>query len=208
MLRHIIATLVIAASDGAAQAVDSCRAPEAHAFDFWIGEWTVEQRILRADGGWHHFEATTAVLPALDGCALIEHWRGTVQFFWEGMERPDSMVGLSVRAYDPSSNSWRIHWMDTRTPRFDTPYVGRFTGNRGEFFREWEGPQGTRVGRITFVNVAPDSVRWELAISSDGRASWSTLWTMDMHRQLTPRTTHPNIRPPTPSPRTPNRSSS
>jgi hypothetical protein len=57
--------------------------------------------------------------------------------------------------------------MDSRTPRFDTPYVGNFVGGQGEFFREWETPQGKRTGRITFSDITTDSVYWELAISSD-----------------------------------------
>lgn len=183
MIRRAMLAVALAASVAGAQHADACPAPEAHAFDFWIGDWRIEQQILRADGGWHELEASTSVAPTLDGCALVEHWQGDVQFFWEGMERPEPMRGLSVRAYDASSGTWRIHWMDTRTPRFDTPYVGGFAGNRGEFYREWETPQGRRVGRITFVNLAPDSVRWELAVSSDDRASWQTLWIMNMRRR-------------------------
>ena len=70
--------------------------------------------------------ARTSVASTLDGCALIERWEGEVQFFWEGMQAPAPMQGLSVRAYDPETGRWYIHWMDTRTPRFEGPYTGRF----------------------------------------------------------------------------------
>lgn len=72
--------------------------------------------------------------------------------------------------------------MDTRMPRFGEPYVGAFDEGRGEFFREWETPQGRRLGRITFSNVTADFVDWELAISSDGGKSWSPMWIMKMYR--------------------------
>jgi hypothetical protein len=160
----------------------ACDSPAAREFDFWIGEWTIRQRILAADGGWHELDARTTVEPTLDGCALVEHWRGDVQFFWQGMERPEPMRGLSVRAFDPATGKWAIHWMDTRTPSFGAPYVGGFDGGRGEFFRDWTTPAGERRGRITFSGIEENAVDWELAISSDGGESWSALWTMAMRR--------------------------
>jgi imidazolonepropionase-like amidohydrolase len=159
-----------------------CTAPEARAFDFWIGDWDIRQQILRKDGTWLELPAHTSVTATLDGCALIEHWQGQVSFFWEGMQEPETMRGLSVRAYDHGTGKWFIHWMDTRAPRFGAPYAGTFVSGRGEFFREFETPEGRRVGRITFSDIAADSVAWELAISTDDRKTWQTLWTMDMRR--------------------------
>jgi len=160
-----------------------CPGSGARAFDFWIGEWDITQKILRQDGSWLELPARTSVTASLDGCALIERWSGEVLFFWEGMERPETMKGLSVRAHDPESNAWNIHWMDTRSPRFGSPYVGTFAAGRGEFFREWETPQGPRVGRITFSEIRKNTVNWALAISTDERRTWQTMWTMAMRRR-------------------------
>ena len=159
-----------------------CSEPAARAFDFWIGNWDISQQILRQDGTWLVLPAHTSVTATLDGCALIEHWSGQVLFFWDGMTKPDTMKGLSVRAYDPAKSSWYIYWMDTRSTRFGSPYVGSFKDGRGEFFREWESPDGKRKGRITFVDVTTDSVNWELAVSSDDGTTWQTLWKMRMNR--------------------------
>lgn len=167
---------------GAAQG-GPCSTPEAHAFDFWIGDWDVAQRFPQPDGRTIELQARTSVTAALDGCALVERWRGEVLFFWEGMAKPEPMSGFSVRAWDPQSRAWHIHWMDSRTPRFGDPYVGTFADGRGEFFREWDTPQGRRAGRITFSGISPDSVDWALAISSDGRQTWRTIWTMAMRRR-------------------------
>jgi hypothetical protein len=113
---------------------------------------------------------------------LIEYWEGEVQFFWERMEKPEMMKAISVRAYEPRTKKWYIHWMDTRSRHFDAPYVGDFADSRGEFYREWRTPEGTQVGRITFSNISRDSVSWSLAVSSDGRQSWTTMWMMEMRR--------------------------
>lgn len=178
----LVASLLALPLPAVVQETGACAAPEARQFDFWIGDWDIRQRILQQDGTWLELEASTSVSPALEGCALVEHWSGTVQFFWEGMTEPEPMEGLSVRAYDAEAGDWSIHWMDTRTPRFGEPYRGTFDGDRGEFFRSWETPQGPRTGRITFSDIAPDAVTWELAISADGGDSWTTLWIMEMRR--------------------------
>jgi hypothetical protein len=155
----------------------------AHAFDFWIGDWNIEQQILQQDGSWLELPAHTSVSATLDGLALIEHWNGQVQFYWEGMTESQSIKGLSVRAYDPKTAKWYIHWMDTRSPRFGDPYAGNFIDGRGEFFREWETPAGKRTGRITFSDITPDSLNWTLAISSDEGKTWQTIWKMKMRRE-------------------------
>lgn len=165
-----------------ANRIGKCTSPEARDFDFWIGEWDIQQKILKQDGMWLEFDAKTSVSLALEGCAILEHWEGTVQFFWEGMQSAERMQGLSVRAYDPERGKWYIHWMDSRTPRFGTPYVGSFENGKGEFFREWDTPQGRRIGRITFSDITSTSVHWNLAISSDEGQNWSTIWIMEMHR--------------------------
>lgn len=160
-----------------------CVSPEARAFDFWIGDWRIEQQILAEDGSWLSFDATSSVAPAIDGCALVEHWEGEVQFFWEGMQQPAPMKGFSVRAYDPQTQKWYIHWMDTRTPHFGGAYVGNFDQDKGSFFREWETSEGKRTGRITFSDITVDSVTWELAVSTDEGQNWTPLWIMRMYRR-------------------------
>lgn len=178
----LVTVAIFLQKPSSAQETRGCGSPEAADFDFWIGDWRIEQKILRQDGSWLPLEARTSVSATLDGCALIEHWEGEVQFFWEGMSQPELMKGLSVRAFDAEAGVWSIHWMDSRTPRFGTPYRGRFQDDRGEFFRNWVSPQGERKGRITFSDINPDSVRWDLAVSSDDGQSWTTLWIMNMYR--------------------------
>ena len=178
----VIAGLLSAIVSSMAQSTAECGGPQARAFDFWIGEWDIRQRILQEDGTYVELPAKTSVSVALDGCALIEHWEGEVEFFWEGMQEPESLKGLSVRAYDPRETKWLIHWMDTRSRRFDVPYVGEFVDGRGEFYRESETADGTRVDRITFSDISPDSLSWSLYVSTDGRQSWTTVWMMEMLR--------------------------
>ena len=183
----LVAPLAIAAtgsSPGTAEA-SPCDSPQARAFDFWIGDWTIDQQFRDRDGSWIRLPAKTSVSSILVGCAILERWEGEVQFFWEDMEAPELLQALSVRAYDPTSASWRIHWMDTRSPRFGEPYVGGFHGSRGEFRRTTSSPDGERVSRIVFTRITEDSLHWELTVSSDEGETWLPLWIMKMRREGT-----------------------
>lgn len=165
------------------EAPAGCRDQAAREFDFWVGDWNIRQEILQADGSWRTFPAFTSVTSVLDGCALLEHWQGEVLFFWNGMQEPATMKGLSVRSYDPGSGTWSIYWMDTLSPQFGAPYVGTIKDGHGSFFREWDTGQGSRSGRINFAAAGTDAVNWSLAISSDGGRTWSGLWRMAMQRR-------------------------
>ncbi len=164
-------------------ASSACTQPQARQFDFWIGEWQIHQKLLQADGSWLSLKAETKVSPTLDGCALVESWSGEVLFFWEGMKKPEPLQGYSVRAYDPQTGKWFIHWMDTRSPRLTT-FEGSFEGNQGVFQHTSVGADGKpQVRRIVFSHITAASVRWELAISSNQGATWQPLWVMEMTKR-------------------------
>lgn len=169
-------------ASSSAQQREACTGTGAGEFEFWIGNWDIQQRILQRDGSWLELPARTSVSKALDGCALIEHWQGEVLFFWQGMQKAEPMKGLSIRSRDPKSGNWQIFWMDTRAPLFGNPYIGQFTDGRGEFFREWGAPDGPRKGRITFTDITENTVRWELAVSTDSGRTFNSIWTMTMRR--------------------------
>jgi hypothetical protein len=161
-----------------------CGAPEAREFDFWIGSWDITQRIAQADGSWLELPASTRVVKDLDGCALVEHWEGEVQFFWEGMTRPEKMQGLSVRSYDPQEKLWRIYWMDTRHPKFAT-FDGVFQDGVGTFLKSSTTIDGKPLlTRIRFSEISSESVTWTLDVSRDNGNQWNPLWIMKMKLRI------------------------
>lgn len=164
-------------------AAAACSSPQARQFDFWLGKWDIQQKILQSDGTWLELPAHNSVTSVMDGCALLERWRGKVKFFWEGMQHVESMEALSVRAYDPKSQTWRIHWMSSRTPTFGEPFEGNFHEKHGEFFSTRQGPRGKQLSRIVFSDIRKRSVHWELAISNDDGATWTQVWIMEMRRR-------------------------
>ncbi len=161
----------------------ACQSPEARQFDFWLGEWNIEQQILQADGTWFKTGATTKVSRALDGCALVESWEGKVLFFWEGMKEAELLRGMSVRSYDAEKKKWSLYWMDTRRPQF-VSFEGSFVNGTGTFLRSSTTAQNQPLlTRIVFSDITASSVRWELAISTDAGKTWQPLWVMAMQRK-------------------------
>lgn len=175
----------------AAPRPDPCPEPAAHAFDFWIGDWDVLNRSRRrGDPEWYETgRATDRVYPVLDGCGIVESWRGVAlgRFF----------VGFSLRAWNPDSGRWELVllWPGPNRPSFGV-LEGGFRHGRGEFFFTTRDTAGTEIRhRYTFSDITPDALRWDAAFSRGGGLGWSTTWIMEFDRR--PATADPLFNGPT-----------
>lgn len=154
----------------------------ARAFDFWLGDWELEQRIWSGNG--NHFEpypAENQVRLIQDGGALVENFAGRARFFWLGMEEPAPFRGVSVRVYYPEAREWRIFWMDTLDPKFGPPFSGDFSGDVGEFLLT-DRPDGIPPSRMRFERQIDGSVDWQLALRTPDGESWQPLWFIEFRR--------------------------
>lgn len=158
-----------------------CPEPEARAFDFWIGEWDVRNRHRRPnsdDPAWVDTGlATNRVYAVLEGCAIVEHWRGTVS----GRE----LIGFSVRAWNPRMREWDLVllWPQPERPNFGV-LQGTFRHGRGEFFFDGTNAQGQPLrNRYSFADITPASLRWDVAVSADAGLTWRTNWIMEFTRR-------------------------
>jgi len=141
-------------------------------FDFWIGEWSVQNRFLQADGSWVDAgRARARIVPVLGGAAILEEWSGALG------GRPT--FGLSLRAYDPKREDWNLllNWPGGGNASFGT-LRGSFRHGRGEFFTG----QRPNLTRYTFSDAKPDSLRWDSATTKDGGQTWRTSWIMEFTR--------------------------
>src|SRR5688500_15374225 len=89
-------------------------------FDFFVGTWTSRQRRLRkvlvGDEEWYEFPGHTRCWNLLDGAGNIDE----VTFPTQGFS------GVTLRLYDPASDTWSLYWASSRTGISLPPVVGRF----------------------------------------------------------------------------------
>jgi len=135
-------------------------APENHQFDFWVGMWdvtpwqvatpTAQQKLGEND-----------VHPILQHCVISENWTGA-----RGGE------GKSYNYYDPTLKKWRQVWIADSGGVLD--YTGEYRDGAMRFQGFTIDAQGRRVEqRLTFFNVAPDTVRQLFETSKDGGQTWA-----------------------------------
>ncbi|MER5213492.1 hypothetical protein ABT063_23680 [Streptomyces sp. NPDC002838] len=147
-----------------------------HDFDFFHGEWEVHHRrrtdFLDPDSGWEEFEATDRCWSLFDGAANVDELDVPSQG-WKG---------LTLRLFDRETERWSLNWSSSRTGKLFPPVVGRFDGDRGEFYGD-DTHDGKDV-RVRFVwsGISDTTARWEQAFSVDGGDTWVTNWVMDFSR--------------------------
>lgn len=130
-----------------------CAAAEYRQFDFWLGEWTVEQ------GG--RPAGTSAITRVLDGCVIHESWTAT------GRSR-----GQSFNRYDRASREWIQTWVDN-----DGQSLLLRGGLRGaSMVLEGSRPApsgGTVIDCITWTPLDDGGVRQHWVASTDGGQTWT-----------------------------------
>lgn len=193
-LSGIVVSLLAAgggcANQAAATANGVAADAQAHAFDFLMGTWRVQNQFLakrlQHSHEWLKFQATDIERPLRTGTGNLEYY---VTSHW-----PD-FVGMGLRLYDPSAHTWSIYWSDNRFSRgvLQPPVTGDFHDGRGVF----EGPDhfggAPIIVRYTWRDIDRDHARWTQAFSRDGGTTWETNWIMDFTR--TSENTHASIAP-------------
>ena len=70
-----------------------CDSAPYHAFDFWLGEWTVTDPAGQLAG-------TNSITKEENGCLIVERWSGA-----------SGTTGQSYNYYDPGSGKWHQLWV-------------------------------------------------------------------------------------------------
>ena len=128
-----------------------------HAFDFWIGEWTVTQN--------GQFAGTSSVQPILGHCTIFEQW-----------ESANATFGKSFNYYDPAHDHWRQIWIG------DSGSIIEFTGearDSGIFFTaETIDPDDRSVTlhKFEFTEIGEGGVRQYWETSTDSGETWQIIW--------------------------------
>jgi hypothetical protein len=146
-----------------------------HDFDYFAGGWSTVQRRLKQRGAgsadWEEFPATLCMSLYLDGMVTADE----LVFPTKGWS------GFTLRTFDVEKRQWSIYWVSSRSGRLETPVVGGFDGDRGEFYGEDVDAGRPVKVRYSWIKLDRDHARWEQAFSYDDR-TWETNWTADFAR--------------------------
>jgi hypothetical protein len=133
-----------------------CSTPEHHQFDFWIGDWRVEDSAGNLAG-------TNDVKSVLKGCVLQENWVGTA-----------GMSGSSYNIYDSGNKLWRQSWVDDRGGTLQLE--GHFADGKMVLVGSRPHPRKpgvTQTNRITWSKLDGGRVRQFWESSEDGGKTWT-----------------------------------
>jgi hypothetical protein len=144
-------------------------------FEYFTGGWTIKQHRLKKRGvgstEWDDFPATLCMSPYLDGMITVD----------ELYVPTKGWAGLTLRAFNLAKHQWSIYWISSNDGELDTPVLGGFDGNRGEFYgKDQDNGRPVKV-RFKWNKLDHDHARWEQAFSYDNH-SWETNWTADFVR--------------------------
>ena len=138
-------------------AMAPCASPEYRQFDFWVGNWVVEDPAGKVVG-------QNAVTREQDGCLIIEHWKDA-----SGME-----TGSSFNYYDIRDKKWHQLYID------NSGNAGAFPALAGEFKDHKmvlvTDVKDNPVFRWTWYTLEPGRVRQMAEKSTDGEKTWHTIW--------------------------------
>jgi hypothetical protein len=128
-----------------------------HAFDFWIGEWTVTQN--------GQFAGNNSVHPILGQCTIFEQW-----------ESASGGQGKSFNYYDPGHDHWRQIWIDDAGTFIEFTGVARDGGIY--FTAQTVNPADGSVTlhKFEFTQLEGGIVRQYWETSTDDGETWASIW--------------------------------
>jgi len=135
------------------------------ALDFWLGSWDVSWA-----GGGH---GTNTIRRILDGRVIEESF--------DGRDADSVLLGRSLSVLDGRDGRWRQTWVDSTGAYLD--FIAVEVDGRIAFEREAIVDGAPVVQRMVWLDVTPDSLRWQWQRSGDGGRSWTLVWEIDYRRR-------------------------
>jgi hypothetical protein len=135
--------------------LDPCAPAENHQFDFWIGEWTVQNPAGQVAG-------LSSIESAFGGCVIVEHWAGPTGI----------PAGTSQNFYHKGDGRWHQNWIDGQSSN-PLWLVGGLDANGAMVMMDAD-PTSNPLNRITWTPNPDGTVRQHWEQSSDGGATWAT----------------------------------
>jgi hypothetical protein len=149
-----------------------------HDFDFSIGTWKTHisrlQNPLTGSTTWVEYDGISVVREVLNGHANL---------FELTADGPAGHIeGVGLRLYNPQSHQWSLNWANGKTGVLGVPTIGEFENGRGVFVDQEPFNDRVILVRNSFMDITPDSARFEQIFSDDEGKTWETNWVMTFKR--------------------------
>ncbi len=134
-----------------------CQTAEFRQFDFWIGDWAVENPAGKKVGD-------NLVTREQDGCILVEHWKSG-----RGIE-----TGTSFNYYDIRDKKFhQIYFDNSGNAGAYPPMAGGLVDNKMVMLSD---ENVSPVFRWTWYVISPGKVRQMAEQSNDRQKTWQIVW--------------------------------
>lgn len=129
-------------------------APEYRQFDFWLGEWDVQQNGTKI--------ARSSIQLILDECVIFENYEAT------------GYSGKSLNMWDATESRWEQHYTDTAGA--STTFSGKLEDGKMVMLSESMRNGAKVITRMTYSKEGPDRVRQLLETSLDDGKTWASAY--------------------------------
>jgi len=149
-----------------------------HDFDFNFGSWQTHVSRLT------HPLTASKIWVEYDGLSVVRKvWGGRASLLELEVDGPAGHIqGMGLRLYNSESHRWSLNWASSVDGIMNQPMIGEFKNERGEFFDQEPFNGRTIFARNGFLDITPNSSRFEQAFSDDGGKTWETNWVMTFKR--------------------------
>jgi hypothetical protein len=149
-----------------------------HDFDFSIGTWKTHvsrlQKPLTGSNSWVEYDGISVVREILNGHANL--------FELTADGSAGHIEGVGLRLYNPLSRQWSLNWANGKSGILGVPTIGEFKNGRGVFVDQESFDDRVILVRNSFVDITPNSARFEQTFSDDEGETWETNWVMTFTR--------------------------
>ena len=150
-----------------------------HDFDFNIGTWKTHvsrlQKPLTGSTTWVEYDGISVVREILGGRASL--------FELTADGPAGHLEGAGLRLFNPQSHQWSLNWTSGKSGVLGVPTIGEFKNGRGVFVDQESFNDRVILVRNSFMDITPNSSRFEQSFSDDGGQSWETNWVMTFTRR-------------------------
>lgn len=173
----LVSQTAFSGSEAESQSVNQQRDGQ-HDFDFNIGTWKTHisrlQKPLSGSKTWVEYDGISVVREILSGHASL--------FELTADGPAGHLEGLGLRLYNPQSRQWSLNWANGKTGILGVPTIGEFKNGRGVFVDQEPFDNRVILVRNSFMDITPNSARFEQTFSDDAGQSWETNWVMTFVR--------------------------